>query len=67
MVDKQFVMMAVITAVAVVGGLGFGPFVALLVYYLNAVLRPQNMWSYLASVKDTAWSFYAAAVATPLC
>jgi probable O-glycosylation ligase (exosortase A-associated) len=61
--DKQFVMMVAITAIALVGGMGFGPFIALLVYYLNAVLRPQNMWQHIPSVRDTAWSFYAAAIA----
>jgi probable O-glycosylation ligase (exosortase A-associated) len=61
--EKQFIMMVFITAVGVIGGIGFGPYVAMLVYYLNAILRPQNMWSHIASVRDVQWSFTAAIVA----
>ena len=61
--DKQFLLMGFITLIAVVGGLGFGPFVALVVYYMNAVLRPQNLWMHVASVRETSWSLYTALVA----
>ena len=61
--EKQFVLMVVITAIGIGGGVGFGPYVALLVYYLNAVLRPQSMWHHIPSVKDTGWSFLVAIAA----
>lgn len=61
--DKQFLLMVTVTAIGVIGGVGFGPYFALLVYYLNAVLRPQNMWSYIPSVRDTQWSFIVAVTA----
>lgn len=35
----------------------------MLVYYLNAVLRPQNMWSHIPSVRDTSWSYIVAVTA----
>jgi probable O-glycosylation ligase (exosortase A-associated) len=61
--DKQFVFMSAVTAVAVVGGIGFGPYIAILVYYLNTVLRPQNMWDFVPAVKTTSWSLFAALAA----
>jgi probable O-glycosylation ligase (exosortase A-associated) len=61
--DKQFVLMVAITAIGIGGGIGFGPYIALLVYYLNAVLRPQSMWQHIPSVKETGWSFLVAIAA----
>lgn len=61
--DKQFVFLTAITAVGVIGGVGFGPYIPLLVYYLYAVMRPQNMWQHLPSVKETPWSYLVAVVA----
>ena len=59
----QFLLMVGVTLAGIVGGLGFGPFVALLVYYLNAVLRPQSLWHYYPSVKETGWSLPVAVIA----
>jgi len=61
--DHHFFAMVVLTLIAVLGGVGFGPYVALVVYYLNTVLRPQNLYDYVPLVRDTSWSFVAAIVA----
>ena len=50
----QFLLMVGVTLAGIVGGLGFGPFVALLVYYLNAVLRPQSLGTTTPALRKRA-------------
>jgi probable O-glycosylation ligase (exosortase A-associated) len=60
--EKQAIFMLGVTGCAVVGSLGWGPYVGILVYYAFAVLRPQHMWEY-ALPREFQWSLYVAVAA----
>ena len=60
--EKQAIFMLGVTGCAVVGALGWGPYVAILAYYAFAVLRPQHMWEY-ALPREFQWSLYVALAA----
>jgi probable O-glycosylation ligase (exosortase A-associated) len=57
--EKQTIFMAVVTAGAILGSLGWGPYVGIVVYYAFAVLRPQSLWEY-ALPNGVQWSLYVA-------
>lgn len=59
---KQLLAMIVLTLVGTVGVLTHGPFVAIAVYYLFAVLRPQYLWEWVLP-PDIRWSYYVALAA----
>ena len=56
---KQTLVMILATAFGTVGVLFAGPFVAVAVYYLFAVLRPQYLWEW-ALPQGVSWSQYVA-------
>lgn len=57
--EKQTLFMIAVTGCAVVGSLGWGPYIGILVYYCFAVLRPQYMWQFTLP-QGVQWSLYAA-------
>jgi probable O-glycosylation ligase (exosortase A-associated) len=59
---KQLALMIALTLMGTVGVLFEGPFIAVGVYYLFAVLRPQYIWQW-ALPADIAWSQYVAIAA----
>lgn len=60
--SNKLIAMIVLTGVASFGGLWLGPLLALLAYYLYAVMRPQYIWKYELP-PDVQWSFVVAIVA----
>ncbi len=59
---KQLLAMVVLTLIGAVGVLRHGPFVAVAVYYLFAVLRPRVLWEWVLP-PDYRWSYYVALAA----
>ena len=59
---KQLILMIVLTGVGALGGLFFEPFLAIAVYYLFAVLRPQYLWEWTLPI-GVRWSFYVGVAA----
>ncbi len=57
--EKQTIFMILVTAGALVGSLGWGPYVGIVVYFAFAVLRPQYLWRY-ALPDGLQWSLYVA-------
>ena len=57
--SNKLIVMILMTGVASFGGLWLGPFIALLGYYLYAVMRPQSIWKYELP-PDVQWSFIVA-------
>jgi probable O-glycosylation ligase (exosortase A-associated) len=56
---KQTILMIALTFAGTVGVLFAGPFIAISIYYLFAVLRPQSLWMW-ALPRDINWSQYVA-------
>jgi len=56
---KQLIVMIVLTLVGTVGVFLVGPFYGVAVYYLFAVLRPQDLWKW-SLPPDIQWSLYVA-------
>ena len=60
--SNKLIVMVLMTATAVFGGLTLGPFIPLIAYYFFAVMRPQYIWKYELPA-DIQWSFVVAVVA----
>ena len=61
---KQFLLLIGLSLGGMLGAFIRGPFVALSVYYLYAVLRPQAIWKFQMSLMpEFGWSFYVALAA----
>jgi len=59
---KQTIFMVLVTAFGTLGVFTWGPFVAVAVYYLYAVLRPQSLWVW-AIPYGVPWSEFVAIAA----
>lgn len=61
---KQFLLLVGLSLGGMLGAFIRGPFVALCVYYLYAVLRPQAIWKFqMSTMPEFGWSFYVALAA----